>query len=145
MTALKRMTSLLTRVLVVFAITVTFAPAPARAADDDDKDWKVMGDAQIERKSGTTQITVGGEEGLAKRIRFEVRGTDMEFKKVTITYENGDPEEIEVRDKVRRGGRTRAIDLKGGNRVIKKVLIAFKTDKDKDADRDARIVLLGHK
>jgi hypothetical protein len=144
MLASKRMIIPLTTALAVLAIALAFAPAPARAADDD-KDWKVMGDAQIERKSGTTQITVGGEEGLAKRIKFEVRGMDMEFKKVTVTYENGDPEEIDVRDKVRRGGRTRAIDLKGGNRVIKKVLIAFKTDKDKDADRDARIVLLGHK
>jgi len=145
MLASKRMTTALTTILAALAIVLTFAPAAARAADDDDKDWKVMGDAQIERKSGTTQIAVGAEEGLAKRIKFEVRGMDMEFKKVTVTYENGDPEEIEVRDKVRRGGKTRAIDLKGGNRVIKKVLIAFKTDKDKDADRDARVVLLGHK
>ena len=119
-----------------------FAFTPARAADDD-KDWKVMGDAQINRKSGTAQIDVGGEEGLAKRIKFEVRGTDVEFKKVTVSYENGDPEEVEMRDEVRRGGRSRAIDLKGGNRVIKKVLIAFKVDKE--ADRDARIILLGHK
>ena len=115
----------------------------ARAAADDDKDWKVMGDAEIQRKSGSAQIEVGAAEGLVKRIKFEVRGADVEFKKVTISYENGDPEEIDIRDTVRRGGRSRAIDLKGGNRVIKKVLIAFKTDKD--ADRDARIVLMGHK
>lgn len=119
------------------------SPALARGADDDDKDWKVMGEVQIERKSGTAQIEVGAEEGLAKRIKLEVRGTDVEFKKVTVTYESGDPEEVDVRDKVRRGGKTRAIDLKGGNRVIKKVVLAFKVDKD--TDRDARIILLGHK
>jgi hypothetical protein len=102
-----------------------------------------MGDAEIDRKGGTTQIDVGAEEGLAKRIRFEVRGTEVEFKKVTVTYESGDPEEVDIRDRVRRGGRSRPIDLKGGNRVIKKVISAFKVDKD--ADRDARIVLLGHK
>jgi len=118
------------------------ARALARGADDD-KDWKVLGDAQIERKSGTAQIEVGAEEGLVKRIKFEVRGTDVQFKKVTVTYENGDPEEIDVRDDVRRGGRTRPIDLKARNRLVKKVLIAFKVDKD--ADRDARIILMGHK
>ncbi len=116
--------------------------SPTRGAEDD-KDWKVMGDAEIKKKSGSATIEVGSAEGLAKRIKFEVRGTDVEFKKVTVTYENGDPEEVDIRDTVRRGGKTRAIDLKGGNRVIKKVLIAFKTDKD--ADRDARIVLMGHK
>jgi hypothetical protein len=135
--------STITAALMIALATLGLASARALGADDDDKDWKVMGDAKIERKSGTAQIEVGGGEGLVKRIKFEVRGTDVEFKKVTVSYENGDPEEIEVRDEVRRGGRTRAFDLKGGNRVIKKVLIAFKVDKD--ADRDARIVLLGHK
>ena len=145
------MTSLIpsTRITVITAMlmaaltVLALAPARAVAADDADKDWKVLGDAQIEKKGGTAEIKVGGEEGLVKRIKFEVRGTDVEFKKVTITYENGDPEQVDIRDKVRRGGKSRAIDLKGGNRVIKKVLIAFKLDKD--ADRDARIVLMGHK
>ena len=137
------------RVTIVAAALILTLAMPnalssvARAAADDDKDWKVMGDTQIQRQSGSAQIEVGAEEGLVKRIKFEVRGTDVEFKKVTVSYENGDPEEIDIRDTVRRGGRTRAIDLKGGNRVIKKVLIAFKTDKD--PDRDARIVLMGHK
>ena len=136
------------KLVVLLTAAVAFLVlAPARAvgagADDDDKDWKVMGDAEIQKKGGTATIDVGAEEGLVKRIKFEVRGTDVEFKKVTVTYENGDPEELDVRDKVRRGGKTRPIDLKGGNRVIKKVLVAFKVDKD--ADRDARIVLMGHK
>ena len=130
--------------MLMAALTVlALAPAPAAAADDADKDWKVLGDAQIEKKGGTAEIKVGGEEGLVKRIKFEVRGTDVAFKKVTITYENGDPEQVDIRDKVRRGGKSRTMDLKGGNRVIKKVLIAFKLDKE--ADRDARIVLMGHK
>ena len=127
---------------VLLLALAMLAPALARGADEE-KDWKAMGEVKIERKSGSAKIDVGAEEGVAKRIKFEVRGSDVEFKKVTVTYESGDPEEIDIRDTVRRGGKTRAIDLKGGNRVIKKVLIAFKVDKD--ADRDARIILLGHK
>ena len=138
---LNRLT-VLSILLMTAAAVLIFAPVRAVAAEEE-KDWKVLGDAQIEKKGGTAEIKVGGEEGLVKRIKFEVRGTDVEFKKITITYENGDPEQVEIRDKVRRGGKSRAIDLKGGNRVIKKVLIAFKVDKD--ADRDARIVLMGHK
>ena len=128
--------------MLVALAMLALTPTLVRGADDE-ADWKVMGDAKIERKSGNAQIEVGGEEGLVKRIKFEVRGSDVEFKKVTVTYQNGDPEEVDIRDTVRRGGKTRAIDLKGGNRVIKKVLISFKVDKD--TDRDARIVLMGHK
>jgi hypothetical protein len=140
----KRIT-VITAALIAAVAVLALARARALAADDkdDEKEWKVIGDAKIEKKGGTAQIEVGAEEGLVKRIKFEVRGTDVEFKKVTVAYEKGDPEEVEVRDKVRKGGKTRAFDLKGGNRVIKKVTIAFKVDKD--ADRDARIVLMGHK
>lgn len=137
-----------TLIATLFAVVavLTFAQARAVAADskeDDEKDWKVMGNAKLEKKGGTATIEVGAKEGLVKRIKFEVRGTDVEFKKVTVTYEKGDPEEVEIRDKVSRGDKTRAIDLEGSNRVIKKVVIAFKLDKD--VDRDARIVLMGHK
>jgi len=140
-----RMTLLAATLLAVVAV-LSLAHARAVAADskeDDEKDWKVMGNAKLEKKGGTATIEVGAKEGLVKRIKFEVRGTDVEFKKVTVTYEKGDPEEVEIRDKVSRGEKTRAIDLEGGNRTIKKVVIAFKLDKD--VDRDARIVLMGHK
>jgi hypothetical protein len=166
--------------LAAFAMALTFAPAPARAADD--KDWKVMGELKIKdakdaaggtregkdgkggngdkkggaKKGGDKKAEAGTAAGeidvvpaLVKRIKFEVRGAEVEFKKITVTYEGGDPEEIEVREeKVRNRGRTRDINLKGGNRAIKKVLVSYKaekTDNAKDSDRDSLIVLLGHK
>src|SRR5690349_20064195 len=149
MTSVNRLNRMTVIAAMLIAAVAILALAPARmvrAADtapDDEKDWKMLGDAQIEKKGGTATIDVGAEEGLVKRIKFEVRGTDVEFKKATVSYENGDPEQIDVRDKVRRGGKTRPIDLKGGNRVIKKVAIALKVDKD--ADRDARVILMGRK
>jgi hypothetical protein len=161
-------------VLAAFAMALTFAPAPARAADDD-KDWKVMGEVKIkdakdaaggaqgkdrkkggDKKGGDKKAEAGTAAGeidvvptLVKRIKFEVRGAEVVFKKITVTYEGGDPEEIEVREeKVRNRGRTRDINLKGGNRAIKKVLLSYKaekTDNAKDSDRDSLIILLGHK
>jgi hypothetical protein len=180
-------------VLAAFAIALAFAPTPARAAADDDKDWKVLGEMKIkdakdaasakdaggsregkdrkrgdgakndgakkdggDKKEGDKKAEAGTAAGeidvvpaLVKRIKFEVRGAEVEFKKITVTYESGDPEEIEVREeKVRNRGRTRDINLKGGNRAIKKVLVSYKaekTDNAKDSDRDSLIVLLGHK
>jgi hypothetical protein len=174
-------------VFAAFATALVFAPARARAADDD-KDWKVLGDMKIvdakdaaasgaarDRKrgdgdkkkdrgkkddrdkkddddkaeAGTAAGDIDVVPALVKRIKFEVRGAEVEFKKITVTYESGDPEEIEVREeKVRNRGRTREINLKGGNRAIKKVLVSYKaekTDNAKDSNRDALIILLGHK
>ena len=169
-------------VLAAFAIVLAFAPAAARGAEEDDKDWTILGETSIKdakdaakdagggggkdrkrgekdgekKKEGEKKAEAGTAAGeidvraaLVKRIKFEVRGAEVEFKKVTVTYESGDPEEIEIREeKVRNRGRTRTIDLKGGNRAIKKVLVSYKaekTDNAKDSDRDSKIILLGHK
>ena len=105
------------------------------------------GDKKAEAGTAAGEIDV--VPALVKRIKFEVRGAEVTFKKITVTYESGDPEEIEVREeKVRNRGRTREINLKGGNRALKKVLVSYmaeKTDNAKDSDRDALIVLLGRK
>jgi len=169
-------------VLAAFAIALAFAPAAARGAEEDDKDWTILGETSIKdakdaakdagggggkdrkrgekdgekKKEGEKKAEAGTAAGeidvraaLVKRIKFEVRGAEVEFKKVTVTYESGDPEEIEIREeKVRNRGRTRTIDLKGGNRAIKKVLVTYKaekTDNAKDSDRDSKIILMGHK
>ena len=168
-------------VLAAFAIVLAFAPAAARGAEEDDKDWTILGETSIKDAKDAAKDAGGKKDGkrgdkdgdkkregekkkaeagtaageidvraaLVKRIKFEVRGAEVEFKKVTVTYESGDPEEIEIREeKVRNRGRTRTIDLKGGNRAIKKVLVSYKaekTDNAKDSDRDSKIILMGHK
>ena len=167
-------------VLAAFAIALAFAPAAARGAEEDDKNWTILGETSIKdakdaakgdggkkdgkrgdkdgdkKRNGEKKAEAGTAAGeidvraaLVKRIKFEVRGAEVEFKKVTVTYEGGDPEEIEIREeKVRNRGRTRTIDLKGGNRAIKKVLVSYKaekTDNAKDSDRDSKIILMGHK
>jgi hypothetical protein len=167
-------------VLAAFAIALAFAPAAARGAEEDDKNWTILGETSIKdardaakdaggkkdgkrgdkdgdkKREGEKKAEAGTAAGeidvraaLVKRIKFEVRGAEVEFKKVTVTYESGDPEEIEIREeKVRNRGRTRTIDLKGGNRAVKKVFVSYKaekTDNANDSDRDSKIILLGHK
>ena len=118
-----------------------------RNRGEKDGDKKKGGEKKAEPGTAAGEIDV--RAALVKRIKFEVRGAEVEFKKVTVTYESGDPEEIEIREEtVRNRGRTRTIDLKGGNRAIKKVLVSYKaelTDNAKDSDRDAKIILMGHK
>jgi len=130
--------SLLTVGLLLVAVAT--APRAAMAKDEvQDKDWQLLGEAKVEARGETDEIKVG--TGVFKRIKLQVKGADVEFKKLTVVYENGDPEQVDLRDKIKRGGETRAINLKGRNRAIKKVILAYKADKG--ADRDAHVVLLG--
>jgi len=136
----------ITAALFAALVLVLFAAAPVRALADDkdiDKDWKVLGQAKVDKRAEADEIKVGSDEGVFKQIKFEVRGADVEFKKVTVVYSNDESEEVQVRNKIKRGEQSRPIDLKGRNRSIKKVLLAYKTVSDGDAD--ARVILLGHK
>jgi hypothetical protein len=134
--------SLSVALLMMLGLAVSVAGAK-EDRDDKDKDWKVLGEAKVEKRAESDEIKVGGGEGVFKRIKLEVRGADVKFKKMTIKYESGDDEEVEVRDEVKRGEQTRPIDLKGGNRAIKKVIFVYKAEGD--TDRGARVVLLGNK
>ena len=129
--------------LALIAVLILFA-APSRAADKDvEKEWKILGEAKVEKRAEGDEIKVGSDEGVYKQIKLEVRGADVEFKKVTVVYSNDENEEVKVRDKIKRGEQSRPIDLKGRNRSIKKVLLVYKTVSGGEAD--ARVVLLGHK
>ena len=130
--------------MAAFAVLAIVSARPAVAKDDDvDKDWKVLGEAKVEKRTETDEIKVGADEGVFKRIKLKVRGADVEFKKVTVVYESGDNDEIEIRDKVKRGEETRPISLKGRNRAIKKVIFVYKAEGD--VDRGAGVILLGNK
>ncbi len=134
----------ITPALVAGLALFLFGAARALADDKDvDKDWKILGEAKVDKRSEADEIKVGSDEGVFKQIKFEVRGADVEFKKVTVVYSNDESEEVQVRDKIKRGEQSRPIDLKGRNRSIKKVLLAYKTVSDGDAS--ARVILLGNK
>ena len=131
---------------VVALVIALLAAAPGRALGDDksdvEKDWKVLGEAKVEKRGEGDEIKVGSDEGVFKQIKLEVRAADVEFKKVTVVYSNDESEEVKVRDTIKRAEQSRPIDLKGRNRSIKKVLLVYKSVK---GDADARVILLGHK
>jgi hypothetical protein len=57
--------------------------------------------------------------------KLRVSGAPIEFQRVVVHYGNGTREELEFRDRIRAGGQTRAIDLRGGDRAITSVDFHF--------------------
>jgi len=114
---------------------------PAASAKDDD--WKRLGTKEVQHRAERDEIDVGADEGVFKALKFEVKAADLEIIKITVVYVSGDDEELNVREKVKKDGETRAIDLKGGKRAIKKVVLFYRTEKRED--RDARVILYGRR
>jgi hypothetical protein len=71
-------------------------------------------------------IRVGRREGRFRAIRLRVRGTDVEFLDVRVVYGNGEPDSIPVRRIVRAGDDTGPLDLRGRDRFIDRIELAYR-------------------
>jgi hypothetical protein len=72
-------------------------------------------------------IDVGRREGRFKAIRLHVRGADIQMLDLKVVYGNGEPDHIPVRAVIRRGDRTRPLDLRGRERVIRRIEMTYVT------------------
>ncbi|HEU0179886.1 MAG TPA: hypothetical protein VFV58_37105 [Blastocatellia bacterium] len=85
------------------------------------KQWVLLGQTTVDGQRDRDRIVLGRAEGRFQSIQLRVIGAPVEFQRVVVNYGNGTKEEVEVRDRIPAGGQTRAIDLRGNDRVINSV------------------------
>jgi len=85
------------------------------------KQWVLLGQTTVDGQRDRDRIVLGRAEGRFQSIQLRVMGAPVEFYRVVVNYGNGASEEVEVRDRIPGGGQTRAIDLRGTDRVINSV------------------------
>ncbi len=85
------------------------------------RNWALLGTAHVDGAVDHDNIKVGRGEGPFHAIQLRVRGGAIEFQRVVVHYGNGAADEIPVRQVIRAGGQTRAIDLRGERRNISSV------------------------
>jgi hypothetical protein len=96
-----------------------------------------IGVATYNFKPNQDVIDIGGKAGQFKAIRLEVRGSDVEILDLSIVYGNGTPENIRVRQTFKAGTSSRVIDLTGGSRAIRQIIVTYV------AKAPAKIVFFG--
>jgi len=114
-------------ILVLSALLLVFDCAVAATPQRDrDRDrgrggrWEYLGQAHVDGRADHDRISVNAG-GSFRAILLEVQDGAIEFNHVVVHFENGGDHEVQVRDRVRSGGRTRAIDLPGDRRRIRSV------------------------
>lgn len=85
------------------------------------KGWVYLGEAHVDGAFDHDKIKVGRSEGTFKAIQLRVDRAAIVFRHVVVHYANGTSEEVQVRQRIRAGGSTRDIDLRGGERTIESV------------------------
>jgi hypothetical protein len=105
--------------LVVFASTTIANPQRDRDRDHGGR-WEYLGQAHVDGRADHDKISVNNG-GSFRAILLEVRDGAIEFNRVVVHFENGADHDMNIRERIPSGGRTRAIDLPGDRRRIRSV------------------------
>ena len=96
----------------------------AQRRDNSQDRWQYLGQSNVDGTRDHDNIRVTAREAF-RAIQLRVQGGEIEFQRVVVHFENGANSEVEVRDRIRAGGQTRAIDLPGDNRRIDSVEVWY--------------------
>jgi hypothetical protein len=84
-------------------------------------DWIHLGDKHVDGKSDHDKISIGRSDGRFRQLQIRVEGAAVDFQRVVVHFGNGTDEELQFRERINPGDTTRAMDLRGRNRIIKSV------------------------
>jgi hypothetical protein len=109
------------------------APGPPGA-------WRVIGTKQAGYKAEHDEIVINESFDTFRSIKFKVTDAPLKIYRLVITYGNGKPDQLEVREEIPEGGETRAIDLKGaGTRHVRKIEFWYETKGSKKGKADVTV------
>lgn len=88
--------------------------------------WEELGRQEVGLGVDRDIIKVGRREGSFSKILLELQGNDIEIKDLTVVFGNGQKQDVQVRQFMRAGTRTKAIDLAGEKRHIERIIIVYR-------------------
>lgn len=110
-------------------------------ADISLRAWEKLGERRVNFGIDHDEILVTRTEGNFTGIKILVKRAPVNIHRVAIHFGNGGMQEVELRSEIPAGGESRIIDIKGGDRIIRKVVFWYDT-KNK-ADVRAEVELWG--
>jgi hypothetical protein len=92
-------------------------------------EWRLIGQVTANFRTDHDVIIVRGPFDNFRRIKFKVTDAPLHLTRVLVTYDNGEPHRLTVRERIAEGGESRAIDLRGvGKRSIRKIEFWYDTE-----------------
>lgn len=84
-----------------------------------------IGSITYEARPEREVINLGGRDGDIRALRFEVRQSDVEVLDLRVVYNNGQTEDIRVRQVFRAGSSSRVLDLGNWRRGVKQIIVNY--------------------
>jgi hypothetical protein len=111
---------------LAFAVAFTTLAYDANARRNN-RDWELLGRQTVGFIADRDVVQVGRQDGDFSKIQLRVKNNDIEILDLKVVYGNGQMDDIRVRENIRAGGKTRVIDLKGGERFIRNVQLVYRS------------------
>jgi len=91
-------------------------------------EWRLIGQTHASHTADHDAIIVKGPFDNFRRIKFKVTDAPLNMQHMVVTYDNGAPDRIDVRQNIPQGGESRAIDLRGiGKRSVRRIEFWYDT------------------
>jgi hypothetical protein len=118
--------------IALFAITSGFVQVDV---------WTKLGSRRVSHSADHDEILVTGRAGTFNAIKLTVEKADVTIGRVIVMFRGGGTEEMQLRNRISAGGETRAIDIRGRNRIIRKVIFYYTTQPGES--KKAKVTLYG--
>ena len=84
--------------------------------------WRLIGQTHADHGADHDTIIVQGPYDNFRKIKFKVTDAPLNMQRMVVTYDNGAPDNIEIRQDIPQGGESRVIDLRGiGKRSLRRI------------------------
>ena len=94
-------------------------------------DWVKLGSVNAGHDADHDRITVTGPHDNYRKLKFKVKSASLTMRQVVVTYDDGAPERLDVKENLAAGAETRGIDLHGGKRSIHTIEFWYETKSGK--------------
>ncbi len=128
--------------ILVSSHAAVMAQKPA-VVTDKSPGWQKIGEVTASFQVEKDGISVLGADRF-KSIKLRCTDATIEIYDVEVYYESGDSEHLDVKSELKAGQETRAMDLKGSTRELKKVVFTYKSKAGMENNK-AHIELYGLK
>ena len=89
-------------------------------------DWRILGERSVKFSSDKDVIKVGGNDWYDK-LKIKVVDAPLHIGGMEVFFENGEKQDVNLRQNIRQGGESRVIDLPEGERRIDRIEFRYHT------------------
>ena len=89
--------------------------------------WRIIGSRSVTHNADHDRMDVNGSHDWFRKLKLKVTDSPINMKKMVVEYDDGAPENIELRQNIAKGGESRVIDLRGGKRKIRAIHFWYDT------------------